>query len=197
MDTSLNNAKAFTDAIKKMAKEECDKIYSETNEMKKERLSSLNEEAESSYQGYVNYELTRIISEKNRKIASLEEESRKTLSALRKELTDKVFSKVEADIITFTKGEEYKDYLIESAIEICNAMPQAELEFFLREEDMILKEEINSALGKYIHISSANDIKLGGIKAIEKGTGCLLDNTLDIKLQEQMAWFLENSGLKI
>lgn len=193
----MNNAKAFTDAIKKMAAEECEKIYFETNEMKKERLKSLNEEAESRYADYVNYELTRIISEKNKKIAALEEESKKVLSALRKELTDKVFSKVKGDIEDFTKGNDYKDFLIECAKEIYGAMPDADLEFFLREKDIKFKEDINSSLGKHIHISSTNDISLGGIKAVNRETGCLLDNTLDIKLEEQMTWFLENSGLKI
>lgn len=197
MDTSINNAKAFTDAIKKMAAEECDRINNETNTIKAERLKSFNEEAESHYADYVNYEMKRIVSEKNREISTLEEESRRKLSALRKELTDKVFAKVEEDIKAFTKTEEYKDLLVSLVEQICDSMPNEELEFFVRAEDIEHKEDINEKLGKYIHISVSDSIRLGGIKAVNRRTGCLLDNTLDLKSEEQKTWFLENSGLKI
>lgn len=197
MDTSINNAKAFTDAIKKTAKEECDRINKETNEIRTQRLASFNEEAQNRYESYVSYETARILQQKNKKISALEEQSKRTLSALRAELCGKVFDKVKEDIKSFTETEDYKDLLIFYVREIYESNKDGELEFFVRKEDMLYKEFINDHIGKFIHISESSDIILGGVKAVNRNTGCLFDNTLDMKLEEQKTWFLENSGLKI
>lgn len=199
MDTSINNAKAFTDAIKKTAREECEKIDEETNEIRAQRLKSFNDEAQSRYESYVSYEIKRILQQKNKKISALEEESRRILCSQRSELTDKVFDKVKADLIAFTKTEGYKDFLISSVREIYEANKADGIDLFVKPDDMIYKEYINDEIGKFIHVTVCDDddIVIGGVKAVNNSTGCLFDDTLDMRLEEQKKWFLENSGLKI
>ncbi len=198
MSTSTDNVKAFTDAIKKMAADECEKINNETAQIRTQRIKAANEEAENRYSGYVSYEIKRILSDKNKEISLAEEQSKKNLADLRKELTDKVFEKVKEDLSEFTKTDGYLHLLVKFVKQIYDETPEGDsIEFFVRPEDLILKEEINDSVKKYIHISVSDDIKIGGIKAVNHATGCLYDNSFDIKLEEQKAWFVENSGLKI
>ena len=198
MSTSTDNIRAFTDAIKNMAAEECEKINKETKQIRTQRIKKANEDAKSRYTDYVSYEIKRILSEKNREISFAEEESRKNLAALRKELTDRVFEKVTADLMEFTNTEDYKNLLACFVKEIYEKISEEDsIEFFVRLQDLKFQKDISDCIGKAIKFFVSDDIKIGGIKAVDHLTGCLFDNTFDIKLSEQRAWFVENSGLKI
>ncbi len=197
MDNSQNSIKAFTDAIKRMAQEECKAINNETRQIKSQRLEALMQQSQAKYADFVNYELSRIQADKNKQISILHENEKKELADLRSELTDRVFESVVSELQRFTKTDEYKALLVRSAKEILEALPDEELEFYVRSEDMPLCDGICKAVGKQLKISVADDIKLGGIKAVGLKTESLADNTLDLKLEEQKEWFVEHSDFKM
>lgn len=197
MDNSQNSIKAFTDAIKRMAKEECDAINNETRQIKSQRLDALIQQTRDKYNNYVDYELLRLQADTNRQISILHENEKKELAALRSKLTDKIFDAVLTELSDFTNTTEYKKLMIRSFAEIIEALPDEELEFFVRQEDMILCDEICKALDRTLEIKPADDIKLGGVKAVGKKTESLADDTLDTKLEEQKKLFVEHSGFKI
>lgn len=197
MDNSQNSIKAFTDAIKRMAKEECDAINNETRQIKSQRLDALIQQTRDKYNNYVDYELLRLQADTNRQISILHENEKKELAALRSKLTDKIFDAVLTELSDFTNTTEYKKLMIRSFTEIIEALPDEELEFFVRQEDMILCDEICKALDRTLEIKPADDIKLGGVKAVGIKTESLADDTLDTKLEEQKKLFVEHSGFKI
>lgn len=197
MDNSQNSIKAFTDAIKRMAKEECDAINNETRQIKSQRLDALIQQTRDKYNNYVDYELLRLQADTNRQISILHENEKKELAALRSKLTDKIFDAVLTELSDFTNTTEYKKLMIRSFAEIIEALPEEELEFFVRQEDMILCDEICKALDRTLEIKPADDIKLGGVKAVGIKTESLADDTLDTKLDEQKKLFVEHSGFKI
>ena len=197
MDNSQNSIKAFTDAIKRMAKEECDAINNETRQIKSQRLDALIQQTRDKYNNYVDYELLRLQADTNRQISILHENEKKELAALRSKLTDKIFDAVLTELSDFTNTTEYKKLMIRSFAEIIEALPDEELEFFVRQEDMILCDEICNALDRTLEIKPADDIKLGGVKAVGIKTESLADDTLDTKLEEQKKLFVEHSGFKI
>lgn len=197
LDNSQNSIKAFTDAIKRMAKEECDAINNETRQIKSQRLDALIQQTRDKYNNYVDYELLRLQADTNRQISILHENEKKELAALRSKLTDKIFDAVLTELSDFTNTTEYKKLMIRSFAEIIEALPDEELEFFVRQEDMILCDEICKALDRTLEIKPADDIKLGGVKAVGIKTESLADDTLDTKLEEQKKLFVEHSGFKI
>ena len=197
MDNSQNSIKAFTDAIKRMAKEECDAINNETRQIKSQRLDALIQQTRDKYNNYVDYELLRLQADTNRQISILHENEKKELAALRSKLTDKIFDAVLTELSDFTNTTEYKKLMIRSFAEIIEALPDEELEFFVRQEDMILCDEICKALDRTLEIKPADVIKLGGVKAVGIKTESLADDTLDTKLEEQKKLFVEHSGFKI
>ena len=197
LDNSQNSIKAFTDAIKRMAKEECDAINNETRQIKSQRLDALIQQTRDKYNNYVDYELLRLQADTNRQISILHENEKKELAALRSKLTDKIFDAVLTELSDFTNTTEYKKLMIRSFAEIIEALPDEELEFFVRQEDMILCDEICKALDRTLEIKPADVIKLGGVKAVGIKTESLADDTLDTKLEEQKKLFVEHSGFKI
>ena len=71
------------------------------------------------------------------------------------------------------------------------ALPLGILAFSAQLSAQIEAGVIVGALGKY------TAVVLGGVKALDRKTQCLADNTLDTALEAQKAWFLENSGLSV
>lgn len=193
MDASNNNTKAFTDAIKKMAAEECKKIDEETRLIKKQRLASVKSQAIDKYKDYIQYETARIQSEKNKLISSQTDSSKKELAVLRREICDKVFLECKKRIEEFSESEAYKDFLKKSVGEVQSALEDEKITVLVREQDMALLDKLDE---KY-SVKADSSIKLGGVKAVGQESGCLADNTLDLKLEAQKEWFLANSELKI
>ncbi|MBQ5994714.1 MAG: hypothetical protein IJL63_02515 [Clostridia bacterium] len=191
MDFSNNSTKAFTDAIKKMAAEECKKIDDETRLIKKQRFNFEKEQAKDKYKDYIDYELVRIETEKNKKLSLEAEKSKKELAELRSELCEKVLCRAGEEIKNFTESAQYADFLINSANEAISALGEESAVLYARPEDIDLLS------GKGFKAVADSTIKLGGVKAVEEKSGCLADNTLDLKLASQREWLLENSDLKI
>ena len=192
MDSS-NSTKAFTDAIKKMAAEECKKIDEETRFIKKQRLASEKSNAKDKYKDYIDYELAKIETDKNKQLSFESDKAKKELAFLRGELCEKVFARVRGEIKAFTESAQYKDFLKKSLDEINGVLTDEDTLVYARKEDF----EILKSIDKDIKLAEDSGIELGGIKAVGEKSGCLADNTLDMKLLSQREWFLANSDLKI
>lgn len=197
LETNNKKTDAFLAAIKSLADEECKKIDDETDKIRVERLNTLQGEAEARYKAYEEYEIDRIKADTNRELSAYEDKARKEITDLRNELCSNVFSEAFEAINKFTSSKEYKNILLESAKEIAKSFPEGNVEIYLCERDMVLGDEIKKAFSRDCKIIKSDDIKLGGIKAIDTKTNCLADDTLDTKLANQKDWFLEKSGLSI
>ncbi len=196
MDASVNNTKAFTDAIKRMAAEKCKQIDEETEALRKQRLKSLKDDAKARYKGYADFETVRINAKKNREICEAQEEAKKQLAGKRSELTEAVFASVRERLTEFSKTEEYKELLLSLAREAIKEFEDGELEFFVKPDDIKYSSDIKK-LTDGCTVTACDEIELGGIKVRDKKTSCLADSTLDTGLSSQREWFLAQSGLKI
>ncbi len=196
MDASVNNTKAFTDAIKRMAAEKCRQIDEETEALRRQRLKALKEDAETRYKGYADFETVRINAKKNREICEAQQEAKKQLADKRSELTEAVFASVRRMLADFSKTEEYKQLLLSLAREAAEAFEGGELEFFVKPDDMKYSSDIKE-LADGCAVTACDEIKLGGVRVRDKRSSCLADSTLDAGLLSQREWFLAQSGLKI
>lgn len=184
-------------AIKSLAADECKRIDDETDKIRIERLKTMQGEAEARYKAYARYEVARIKADSNREISVYEDSARKKITDVRNKLCDDVFSEASEAINKFAASPDYKNMLLKSAKEIAAAFPDGSIELYLCERDMELSDEIKKAFSQDCKIIKSNDIKLGGIKAVDKKTSCSADDTLDTRLANQKDWFLEKSGLSI
>ena len=116
---------------------------------------------------------------------------------MRNELTQKVFSAAVRQIESFTDSDGYIEYLAKSVKEIYKDASENTV-YYLSEKDLKHEADIKKALlNDNLKFLKSNEVVLVGVKAHDRESGCLYDNTLDVKFEEQKEWFLENSGLKI
>ena len=197
MSAFENNAEAFADAIRKMAKEKCKEINEETEFIKNQRTEAFEKDAQARCKSNIKFETARIRSEKNKSVSFAKEEAKKELSALRQGLTEKVFLSATEQIKNFTDSDKYLEYLVKSVKEIYKDASENTV-YYLSEKDFKHTDEIKKALkNDNVTFEKSQEIVLGGVKAHDKDSGCLYDNSLDVKFDEQKEWFIENSGLKI
>ena len=197
MAISSNSTKAFTDAIKRLASKEVKQIESQTKLLKSQGLAEMKKDVRRKYDVYIDRELTKKRSDVNRQLSECSEQSKKELADLRAELTDKVFENVLKGIEEYTKTDAYFDALVGSIKELKAKLGGGKIKYYLREADLSLKDRLEKALGETLDTEADSEILVGGVRALDAATGTLADDTLDVKLADEKAWFLENSGLKI
>lgn len=197
METAANNTEAFLQSIRTLAAAECERIDRETESVRTERLQAMQTDARKRYKSYMEYEAARIRAEANREISKKGEQSRKTLSDLRATLFSKVFERAKERISAYTQTEAYREKLLSGVREIADAFVGGDVELFIAPCDADKTAEIAAAFGAPCTVTVTEEIVLGGVKALDRKTRCLADNTLDTALQAQKTWFLENSGLSV
>lgn len=197
METAANNTEAFLQSIRTLAAAECERIDRETESVRTERLQAMQTDARKRYKSYMEYEAARIRAEANREISKKGEQSRKTLSDLRATLFSKVFERAKERISAYTQTEAYREKLLSGVREIADAFVGGDVELFIAPRDADKTAEIAAAFGAPCTVTVTEEIVLGGVKALDRKTRCLADNTLDTALQAQKTWFLENSGLSV
>ncbi len=197
MEVTAKKTEAFLSAIHTLAAEECKRIDEETESIREQRLKTMQSEAKKRYQTEMEYEIARIRADANREISQKGEESRRTLSDLRTSLCEQVFSRARAQIEAYTKTDAYREFLLRSAQKIGEMFRGGEVTLFISQADSDKADAICKSFGEACTVTVSSDILLGGIRAADRKSHQLADNTLDTALTEQKAWFLEISGLSV
>lgn len=115
----------------------------------------------------------------------------------RDNMLTELFKKVSDKLKDYTKTYEYKEKLITYAEEIANYFDGNDCVIYLKSEDMQFADEILKLFTTDSVVKIDTTIEIGGIKGYCKKFGYIADNTLDSKLSEEKANFLENSDLKL
>lgn len=191
-----NKTSSFLKAINKYAQQQSEAILQETEEFKKQEIEKATKEAITDaynlIQKNISVEKAKIVSE----YAKREQESKSQIFIRRNEIVSDVFEKATNKLISFTKTDDYTDYLTKSANEIAAVFEGKECIVYIKNDDTDKAELIKSII-KNCTVECDNSIVIGGIKAFCEQSSVIADNTLDSKLNEQYQWFCENSGLKV
>lgn len=187
---------SFINSIKDTAEEKRTAISTETREMLASEKAEMEAQAKKAADDYIKAKTASIKLEAGHRISERTSECRKKVFERRNEIADKTLSAVAEKLRAFTKSEEYKAFLLESARNILDAFGGGNVTMLLRPEDMIFKAELES---EYPNVSVSEDvsIRIGGIKGINSIVTLLIDDTLDTRLVQQQKWFEENSELYI
>lgn len=197
METTTKKTEAFLNAIQTLATEECKKIDDETDALRAQRLQTLKSESRKHYKSYMEYEIARINADFNREISALEEQSRKQLTQQRSEIFESVFREAEARVRQFTETDEYRALLTSSAKAIAEVLGGDRVRLYVRAADKAFEKALCAAFAETPEIVVAEDIRLGGIRAEGVESKQLVDDTLDMRLEEQKQRFLSESGLSL
>lgn len=138
------------------------------------------------------YEKVRLQEDTNRKLSHSVLETGAELATRRNEIEQQVFDACEERLAQFTAKPEYTDYLRKSAEALLQLLHADKAEFFARTQDV---EVAKKAVPADCAVSADPTIRLGGLRA--KSGAVEADDTLDMKLDAQKDWFLQNSGMSI
>ena len=121
------------------------------------------------------------------------------LRALQKEAEDryKSYTEYETARIKADCNSAVSECEERSRKELTEAFDGGDVELFLRKEDLVFSDDLKAIFKNGCVVTESDDIVYGGLRAADRKTHCLADDTLDTKLKEQKEWFLEHSGLSI
>ena len=132
-----------------------------------------------------------------REFSVKETKLREQIFTKRDEIKTDVFNRAKEKLTQFTKTDDYKAFVVNSASEIKKNLVGRDkaITVYLRDCDMTLKNDIEQAFSFPCVFVADDKIEIGGIKA--KFSRIIIDDTIDARLLSQVDWFEETSGLDI
>lgn len=187
----------FLTAIEKYADIQKEKINNEVEEFKKAEIKKASDEGLKDAYALIQREMaasrTNIFSE----MAKRENSGKKEIFKKRSRIMAEVFEKAKAKLQEYTSTEQYKSLLLEDAKEISDFFGNKTVVLYLNTKDMAFSDRLTSLFTGKCSAETANDIVIGGIRALCEETQTVIDKSLDTKLESQKQWFISNSGLKV
>jgi V/A-type H+/Na+-transporting ATPase subunit E len=187
----------FSSAVLKDAEEQRSKILEEIEEYRKSQMEKAEEEILHEAYVMIQNEIASIKNTHSRKISLSELDGRRSLLALREELTGKVFEEAASRIADFTRTEEYKKYMCDTVKKCCGEIPEGSIVIHVKKDDLALSDALAAASGRESKVAESVNITLGGVLVSCSSKGIVVDETLDLKLSSQKDWFASESGLSI
>lgn len=187
----------FLKAIQKFADEQRNAMRDEVEQLKAEKIKQAKEKGKYDSEKYIKDKLEESRNRETSKLAKMMQDSQKELFLERAKMTESVFEKAEKKLIEYTKTDEYKTSLVESAKSISELFKNNSCVIYVNERDIDYADKISSVFGAKTQVLADKSIKIGGIKGWCKTMNIVADETLDSKLGAQKEWFIENSGLSV
>ena len=187
----------FLKAINKYAAEQRKEIKTRADEFRRYELQKAEVEVLRDAYYLIQNEMAQMKKNISSEVSRLEVEKRKELFAKRNAIMDEVLGKAREKLVAFTKTQEYVELLKRSASSISEVLKKSGTTLYICRDDEHLAEAIREAYGKICKVEVSNDIKIGGILAVNKVMSLVVDETLDSKLDDQKQWFAENSKLSL
>ncbi len=178
-------------AINDYAEKQRLRILTEMDEQSQTELSRAEKEALSDAYRLIQHETADVRASIAKDLSARDLEGRRKLFEQRNEIERKVFAEAAKRLADFTKTEQYRDYLDKAVAKAKSAFASdaAATLFRVRESDMKYAEHIKSVYGAECAVEPDNDIRLGGILAMNSSLGIAIDATLDARLEAQRPGF--------
>ncbi len=189
--------KKFTDTIIEDAKEQNQKMLLENEKEKSNRIKKAEEEILNNIFTDIKQQISDIKNNFSRDLSKKSLEIRNELLAKREQLTSMVFLKLKDKLISFTKSNEYKDYLIISLKKNTSEINNNSLEILVCEKDKLFFEGICNILNLNAVINVNENILIGGYILLCNDKALKFDESLDEKLILSREYFNEISELVI
>ena len=185
----------FIQAITAYAEAQRRAIHEDVEKYKAERLRDAEEEALRDAYALIHREQAEMRREIGREMARRDVDTRKKLLSRRRDIMAGVFSRAEESLREFTAGGDYQAWLKKSLAEMRHMLPDEGTVYYHRPEDAETVKTLDIPSGSVF--SENEEIQIGGLRGLNSSAGILLDDTLDIRLELQREWFIENAGMQV
>ena len=192
----LTKESKFLDAINKYAEQQKALITQEIEEYKNAKIEQATEQGLQDAYDLIRRDIAAHKSAIVTDSAKRELNLKKELYSERALIADEVFAAAEEKLKEFAKSDGYKGFLERSCKEISVIFGDHDCAVSVSPFDEGYSELISFLLPRAV-IKVDNRIRIGGIKAFCADKSITADDTLDTRLRDQRAWFIEQSGLKV
>lgn len=190
-----NNAKleAFRLAISRQAQDEASALTEEMRSRRKASRKYKNELATVAVLTRLRNDMSRREAAFRREMSRCEYDTKKAVLRHRNELIENFFLQTEDKLRQFVNSEQYQDFLKRSLekIRAAIALDSATL-IYARACDVDTVRSLTSC-----EVTTDNNIRLGGLRAVCRVKNVLCDVTLDMALIEEKNRFTEKTELRL
>jgi V/A-type H+-transporting ATPase subunit E len=184
-------------AINHYAEEQRKKIETEIDAYKQKELEDAESEVLLESYRLIQREMAQMRNGIAREMAQREMEARRGLLIKRDEISKKVFERAAEKLAEFSQSAGYPAFLEKSARSLKEAVHGPGTVLLLGEKDKKYEDLVRKAFGEECPVQTDATIRLGGIRAVNSGSGVLADDSLDTRLESQREWFEEHSGMAV
>lgn len=196
MANSEEKIQTFLQAINRHAQEQREQIHREVEAFKSQRLHTVEQEVLREAYQLVQKERAELRDELSREMSGRYVQARAQLLTRRQEMLHEVFASARDRLLAFAQSGDYPAYMERALDELLTVLPAEGTVFFVcpRDEGLLPSLQKRCPAARF---QTDAAIALGGIRGKNAQRGRVADNTLDEKLADQHAWFVENSGLAL
>lgn len=130
------------------------------------------------------------------RLATARKQAHRALLLRRRELEESVFAAVRARLADYTATPAYRAWMLSQAESLQDAYDHTCSTLTLRPADEAIAQELQACFPGCA-VALSDSVKLGGFTLRNTAAGVLVDCTLDERLREERAWFLEHCGMKV
>lgn len=186
----------FLDAIHKYAERQQAQITKEIEDYKNAKIEQATQQGLQDAYDLIRDDVAKRKAAIVNDVAKQELALRNELFRERQTISDEVFRQAREKLRLFAQTEDYTGFLARSLQLIAQKCGADKCVVRLAPIDESRREWVLTQLSD-TEIIIDKQITIGGIKAYCPAQGIMLDDTLDARLNEQRAWFNENSGLEV
>ncbi|MEG0093087.1 MAG: V-type ATP synthase subunit E [Erysipelotrichaceae bacterium] len=197
MERNYKIEDVFDQEINTVSGREEEAILKEVEDIKKNALNEIEEEARANAEMMMEQELSEIKSDSAIAMSRISSTNNKKIIAKREEYADKIFSEANMRLLEFVKSNDYKAYLDRKIKEVMNAMNCENCILYIREEDLNLNKEFDCLIKLGCKVLSSKEIHIGGFRLENSEKGIVMDETLDAALLNQRTWFYDHSQMSV
>lgn len=187
----------FLKAINKYAAEQRRELKNQTEEFKKKELQKAEAEVLRDAYYLIQKEMAQMRKGISSEASKEEMQGRKELFAQRKTIVEEVFRRCEKRLLEFANTSAYEELMKKYASKVSKVLKKPGTVLYVQEKDMEMREELKKSFGKLCKVLVSEEIKIGGLIAVNRNMNMIIDETLDSKLTDQREWFAENSKLNV
>lgn len=195
-----NNDQVFLymkEEIEREAASQEAKLLKEAQEIRDQAKKRLETEVHQEVNSRFEKEAAALELEYSLKNATDSDKHRQELVELRDGYVETIFEATKAQLLDFTAGDKYEEYLLGKIKDAGATYKFDGAEILVAQKDLKLESKIGAAYGLEATVKASEKIAIGGFILVNPKTNIVVDNSLDFALEDQKEYFAKNSGLII
>lgn len=197
MANSEEQVGKFIQAITAYAEEQSRQMREEVEDFRRERLHAAEKEVLHDSYLLIQQEQAEMHRRLSREMSLRDMQARQELLSRRRDMMAAIFGHAQEKLVDFAGTPAYRDWMTAAIRQMAALLPARGTVYAVCRRDEALLPALSVVCPDGSTIEAADDIRIGGIRAVNMQAGVMIDNTFDTRLADQQEWFTEHSGLVV